>query len=556
MTCSLPRVQRAVELVGAGQLRLSAGKLVHPPGPHQVLCRVEAVGLCFSDLKLVKQFLDHPRKSEVVGGIDRQVLMDIPSYAPGQKPTVPGHEAVVRIAAVGDGVTAFRPGGRYLVQTDYRWLPTAGANAAFGYNFEGALQEYVLMDERVITSPEGESMLIPASEPLSAAAVALVEPWACVEASYAVRERRTPKAGGKMLILADADPPVEPLVRSISTVDRPAEIVWTGAVGPPPSLRGRMTYVARTTQLRSGTYDDVIYFGQDPDTVEDLFPLLAAHGLLNIVLCGRRFPRRVLVAVGRVHYSGIRLVGTTGLDPADSMATVPRTGEIRQGARVHVVGAGGPMGAMHVVRTLSLRNPGLEVVASDIDSDRLASLTRIAAPLATANGHSFHAYHANQGAPQGPFDHTAIMVPSPALVADAVEQAADRAVINVFAGIPADVNADLDLNAYIEKGCYLVGTSGSALEDMTTVLAKVEAGALDPNLSVAAVGGLEAAIDGLRAVEQRKVGGKVVIYPSCRGLGLTDIRDLESQLPEVAALLRNGIWTCDAERALLERYGA
>ena len=35
-------------------------------------------------------------------------------------------------------------------QTDYRWLPTAGSSSAFGYNFEGALQQYVLLDQRVV----------------------------------------------------------------------------------------------------------------------------------------------------------------------------------------------------------------------------------------------------------------------------------------------------------------------------------------------------------------------------------------------------------------------
>ena len=85
----------------------------------------------------------------------------MPHYVPGDKPTVPGHETVVRIVKVGAKVTRHKVGERYLVQTDYRWLPTANSNSAFGYNFEGALQEYVLLDERVITAPDGESMLIP-----------------------------------------------------------------------------------------------------------------------------------------------------------------------------------------------------------------------------------------------------------------------------------------------------------------------------------------------------------------------------------------------------------
>ena len=54
------------------------------------------------------------------------------------------------------------------------------------------------MDERVVIDPEtGERFLIPVPEDLSASAVCLVEPWACVEDSYVNPERRRPlKAGG------------------------------------------------------------------------------------------------------------------------------------------------------------------------------------------------------------------------------------------------------------------------------------------------------------------------------------------------------------------------
>ena len=55
-TTSIPQTQRAVQLVGPDQLELNEAKPVFTPGPHQVLGRVEVVGLCFSDLKLLKQF--------------------------------------------------------------------------------------------------------------------------------------------------------------------------------------------------------------------------------------------------------------------------------------------------------------------------------------------------------------------------------------------------------------------------------------------------------------------------------------------------------------------
>ena len=150
---SIPKQQRAVQLIGPGQLQINENKAVPEPGPDQVLGRVEVVGLCFSDLKLLNQFSAHARKSAVADGIAPDLLREMPNYVPGDKPAVPGHEAVLRLAKVGANVKGHKAGDRCLVQTDYRWLPTANSNSAFGYNFEGALQEYVLLDQRVFTSP-------------------------------------------------------------------------------------------------------------------------------------------------------------------------------------------------------------------------------------------------------------------------------------------------------------------------------------------------------------------------------------------------------------------
>ena len=82
-TASLPRTQYAVQLVGPGQLKLNDAKEVFRPGPRQILARVECVGLCFSDLKLLKQFSAHARKSEITGGLPGEVLKEIPSYRSG-----------------------------------------------------------------------------------------------------------------------------------------------------------------------------------------------------------------------------------------------------------------------------------------------------------------------------------------------------------------------------------------------------------------------------------------------------------------------------------------
>jgi L-sorbose 1-phosphate reductase len=528
----IPQTERAVQLVGPDKLELNSAKPIADPGPHQVLAQVEAVGLCFSDLKLLKQFSQHSRKSDVLTGLDPQSLAQMPNYVPGDAPTVPGHEAVIRVVKVGTGVDRYKTGERFIVETDYRWLPTDKSNAAFGYNFEGGLQEYVLLDERVITSPDGESMLIPAPEDLSASALALVEPWACVENAYTETQRRTLKPGGRLLVVGDAA-----IDRAIvdKCPGRPGSIVWA-------------TGDSVAAQPDAG-FDDILYLGADAATAEKLFAKLAVGGLLAIVQGGRKFGGQVQAQVGRVHYGGIRVVGTTGADPAAAYAAIPASPEIRPGDKINIVGAAGPMGTMHVIRDLCQGAKGVTVYAGDLNDERLAGLETLASPLAVKNNVTLRPYNPSKNPPGVAFDYIVLMAPVPALVAQAVVAAAPKAIVNVFAGIPADKTAAIDLDAYVEKQLYFVGTSGSELKDMQQVLAKVVARELDTNFSVAAVSGLEGAIDGIRAVEHNLLPGKILVYPSCRGLKLTALGDLGGETP-----LGPGHWNLEAETALLKRF--
>ena len=84
---------------------------------------------------------------------------------------------------------------------------------------------------------------------------------------------------------------------------------------------------------------------------------------------------------------------------------------------------------------------------------------------------------------------------------------------------------------------------------MKQVLAKVVARQLDTNLSVAAVSGLDGAIDGIRAVEKNLMPGKILVYPSCRGLKLTPLTELGVGIP-----LENGHWNKRAEEALVKQF--
>ncbi len=525
----IPEKQRALQLVAPDQLRINENKPVFQPGPHQVLCQVEVCGLCFSDLKLLKQFSGHARKSEIIAGIAPDALAQMPNYVPGEKAVVPGHETVVRIAKVGPEVKRFKVGQRYLVQTDYRWLPTKNSNSAFGYNFEGALQEFVLVDERVITAPDGESMFIPAPEDLAASAIALCEPWACVEDAYVEKQRRNFKRDGQMLIVADDEPAID------------------GA--------GRITW-ARPSALPAEKFDDVVYFGSDAAVVEKLFANVGTNGLFVIVQGGKKFGRSVVTAVGRVHYGGIRITGTTGNNVADALAAIPGTAEIRPGDKINIIGAAGPMGTMHVIRDLCQGVPNVTIFAGDLSDERLAALRKLSEPLAQKNKLTLTTYNPSKDKPAEKFDYIVLMAPVPALVAQAVNDAAPRAIINIFAGIPADKYGEVDLDAYIEKQCYFIGTSGSTLEDMKVVLKKVASRQLDTNLSVAAISGLEGAVDGIRAVEKNTMPGKIVVYPFAKGLKLTALTETGAEHSGVAKSLSNGYWNKNAEEALKKEFGA
>jgi len=539
---NLPETQHAMQLVGPDKLELNTSKPVPVPKPHEILVQVEAVGLCFSDLKLLKQFDRHARKAEVLRGIEPEVLQGIQSYVPGSRPTVPGHEVVCRVVAVGDRVEHHRVGDRYLVQTDYRQLPTvAGSNAAFGYNFEGGLQEYTLLDERVIIAPDGDHFMIPAGEEKSASAVALVEPWACVEDSYVTRERNTIAPGGRVLIVVAEGRQTQDLADCFSPDGPPAEVktVSPGDVAELPDER----------------FDDVVYFGSDKATLDVLNDKLAAGGILNVVLGGRRIGQPVSVGVGRLHYGMTRWVGTTGELPAESYRHIPATGEIRPGDKILVVGAAGPMGQMHVIRNVCLGIPGVSVAGTDLDDSRIESLRRKVEPLAKANGVALRLVNPKSEPLDDAFTYFALMAPVGALVADAIQKAGDGAIINVFAGIPAPMRHDLDLDAYIEKRCFMFGTSGSTIEDMRIVLEKVRSNRLDTNASVDAISGMSGAAEGIAAVENRTLAGKIVVYPMLHGLDLIPLADLHQHFPTVAEKLDAGKWTREAEQELLRVAG-
>ena len=466
-------------------------------------------------------------------------------------------QAGLTIVSSGDKVRRHKPGERVLVQTDYRWLKTAESNSAFGYNIEGGLQEYVLLDERVIVDPNlDESFLLPVEKDMSASSIALVEPWACVECSYITEERNTILAGSRLLVVADSGRVVEGLEDGFSSESGPGSITSCCAdQSQQEALAGHGVEpkaADSATGLADEAYDDIVYFGSSKETIEILNDKLAANGIINIVLGGETIGEDVSVGVGRTHYGMTRWIGTTGTHAAESYKNIPATGEVRSGDKALIVGAAGPMGQMHTIRLVSSGTENLSVVGTDFDDNRLASLGDKVNTLAEERGVALSLVNPQEAPLTDKFSYFAIMAPVGAVVAQAVKDSADGALINIFAGIPASVKQEIDLDTYIANRCFMFGTSGSRLSDMKVVLEKVLSGQLNTDRSVDAVSGMAGAIDGIRAVEARSLAGKIIVYPQLKELPLTPLSELAGKYPTVAKKLDAGIWTKEAEKELLK----
>jgi len=219
------------------------------------------------------------------------------------------------------------------------------------------------------------------------------------------------------------------------------------------------------------------------------------------------------------------------------------------------------MGRMHVQRAIESKNPPGTIVCTDISNERLADLRTSFEAEAVDKGIEFvclnpmekDAYQAGMARFQeSGFDNIIILAPIPPVIADAATYLGQEGVMNIFAGVARGKVAPIDVSTIYLRQTRVIGHSASTIENMRSMLFQAEAGQLSPNRSVAAIGSLEAAWDGLTAVQETVYPGKIVIYPHIKPLPLTAITDLKDKLPSVYAKLRNGNeWTNEAEAELL-----
>jgi threonine dehydrogenase-like Zn-dependent dehydrogenase len=254
-------------------------------------------------------------------------------------------------------------------------------------------------------------------------------------------------------------------------------------------------------------------------------------------------------------------VGGSGPDIAAAYSAVPVRSTLRPGGRAWFVGAGGPMGRMHVQRAIQIASGPKTMFCSDVSDVRLNDLRDSFAAEAAEKGIEFICVNpmntAEFEAAFAPFkasgfDDIMVLAPVPAAITDAAQYLAPRGVMNVFAGVARGTIVEIDISDVYLKDARHIGHSASTIDDLKLMLHQTEVGELSTNRSVAAIGSLSAAWDGIKAVEDTVFPGKVVIYPHIRDMPLTPITELKDKMPTVYARLKDGHeWTNEAEAEFL-----
>lgn len=544
----LPERNRLWPLYGAGFENLGQnGEMIERPlpeyGPDELLVRHDATGICFSDIKVIRAGQNHPR-------IYRDMSKD---------PVVLGHEISLTVVGVGENLRdQYKVGDRFIVQAD---IYVNGVGYAYGYEIQGGFSQYNVIDQRILNG-DGGNYLLPIKPETGYAEAALAEPWACVEASYTVTYRQTWKPGGTLWITGNG----AGISLGRAEAWRPGQIaidVSDDAFAQSLRAWASAANVTIIEDQPDAQYDDIVVLSNDPDVIERAFARLARGGLLAVIT-DERVLRRASLDIGRLHYDNLAIVGATGTDL--SAAYTPIRTQLKPGGITWILGAGGPMGHMHLQRAIEIEGHPRKIVATNVHHHRIVAVReKFTAPARNA-GIQLVCYSQDQYAGEAEleadlshetggkgYDDIAVMAPSVPAIELAMNQLADNGVMNVFAGVPRGTMARFNINDIVRRNVRFTGTSGSSIEDLAHMRDLVESKRLATNKSVNAVAGLEGVADGLAAVAEGRFPGKVVIFPNLsKPLPLTPLPELKERLPSVYAKLGEGeSWTVEAEEELL-----
>jgi threonine dehydrogenase-like Zn-dependent dehydrogenase len=355
------------------------------------------------------------------------------------------------------------------------------------------------------------------------------------------------------IILCDAPASVKALVEATD-----AEVIICD---------GTEDFATLSQELAGGEgFDDIVVLDpRSAETISEIAKQIAFRGTLNMVGT-QPLDGRPETDLGRLHYHYTAYVGNQGPDIATSYGEERNRCELAADGVSVFIGAGGPMGQMHVQRAIQMPNGPQVLVATEVNELRLDALNERFVPLAEEYGKKLivtnpvtdekKLYDLVMELTEGKgADDVVVSVPSAGLMVEADTMMNENGMMVFFAGVPNGTMGALTLsNVYMHNAQY-TGTSGLTIDDQAAVLERAEEGVLSPGRMVAAIGGMDAGLDAINAVINSSYPGKIVIFPQIENLPLMDLDELAEKLPDIAKKLGEGnTWTPEAEEALIEKY--
>jgi len=346
---AIPAEMRALVMDRTGFENLRVRRVPTPrPGPRQMLARVDAAGICTSNIKLVEQ---GPKHNMIYG-------WDMTRY-----PLILGDEGSVTLVEVGEALRdRYQPGERYVIQPAvdsppinhrerYRGGGRGIVKVAVGYTLGGHLAEYILVTEEILAA----DCLIPLPDAtLPYAYVAMSEPLSCVisgQDHHVHLTQASPlaprgvlkglKPGGVTVIIGSGA--MGRMHVDLALSYRPRAIVTSDLIGERLE-RVRQLFGPRAEKLGIALHavnprdtdvpglvneltdhrgaDDVIVAVGAAKAIEAAQPTVARGGVLNLFGGLKKGEDVVGLDTGIVHYKEINVTGSSGGSPWDVVRTL------------------------------------------------------------------------------------------------------------------------------------------------------------------------------------------------------------------------------------------
>ncbi len=292
------------------------------PGPGEILLRMEAVGVCYSDIRVYKGE-KHAR--------------------PG---VIPGHEIVGSIEAVGQGVADPAPGQRVavcpIIACGLCYYCRRGLRnrclqrKTLGYDEDGGMAEYALVPASVVRLGH----VFPLPPELPAALATLMEPAACVLNSLETCRLR---AGSSLVVLGAGPMGLLHLIMAralgaatvIVSEVQPARLALArrfGAIAAVDPQRQDLRAVVLDATQALGA-DAVVVTTGATDLLASALLLVRRQGVINL-FAGFPPDSRIELDPNLLHYDEINLTGSQNATPEQyrrallSLRVMPQAAEI------------------------------------------------------------------------------------------------------------------------------------------------------------------------------------------------------------------------------------